>query len=84
MGRRHDSATNLREASNSQNQCNRRVQRNNRLGVKGVSKASSGTYYARIAKDGRDQYLGRFATQEQAAQAYAAAAKRLHGEFANY
>lgn len=80
----HDSETNLREATNSQNQCNRRVQRNNRIGVKGVSLTKGGTYYARITKDGRDHHLGSFATADQAAQAYASAARRLHGEFANF
>jgi len=41
-----------------------------------------GNWIARIRKDSRDYFLGRFATAEEAHEAYVAAARLLFGEFA--
>lgn len=74
---------NLRLATHSQNNWNRRKSKNNRTGFKGVGfhKASK-SYRARIATYGKQVLIGRFATPELAYAAYVDASKRFHGEFA--
>jgi hypothetical protein len=73
---------NLRRATVSQSNANRRIQRNNKCGFKGVAREGSGRWRAYIQKNGRKHPLGSFATPEAAHAAYVAAARRLHGEFA--
>lgn len=74
--------SNLREASKAENSRNR-LGTVKRSGYKGVSfHKASGTYHARIKKDRRTQFLGRFADPRTAALAYNQAAIRLHGPFA--
>jgi len=74
---------NLREAARSQNECNKPAKRNNTSGFKGVGwHKDRGAWRAYIQKDGRHHSLGYHATPEDAHRAYAAAASRLHGEFA--
>ncbi len=73
---------NLRVATRSQNMFNRTAQRNNRSGLKGVTKRK-GKWTARIQKDGIQYDLGLFNTPEEASTAYTEAAEQLHGEFAN-
>lgn len=79
-----DRFCNLREATNAENCRNRAARSNNRLGIKGVSKAPGKRrgYTSVISKDGDQKYLGYFATAEAAKAAYDAAAKIMHGEFA--
>jgi hypothetical protein len=72
---------NLRRATVSQNNANRRVQRNNACGFKGVRREWR-RWRARISKNGRTCHLGSFATPEEAHTAYVAAARKLYGEFA--
>jgi hypothetical protein len=76
---------NLRLATSSQQKMNKRVQSNNRCGLKGA-------YYhaCHKGKKWRSQiktkagliFLGYFHTAQEAHQAYAAAARRYFGEFA--
>jgi hypothetical protein len=73
---------NLRRATVSQNNANRRRHRNNACGFKGVTRTEWGRWRASIYKDGRKHHLGIFATPEEAHAAYMAAARRLFGEFA--
>lgn len=73
--------SNLRAATRSENNRNSRMQKNNRSGRKGVSRARSGKWIARIAVDGRQIYLGRFQTMDDAHYAYCEASRKLHGEF---
>lgn len=74
---------NLRPATNSENQRNRGAPKNSTTGVKGVSWCQRDRRYrARINTYGKCKYLGLFGTAEEAATAYAEAAKRFHGEFA--
>lgn len=76
--------SNLRLATPSENLSNKPAQKNNKLGIKGVSyHAKAGKFVAQIAKDGQHFHLGLFPTPEEAAQAYNQAALKYHGEFAN-
>jgi hypothetical protein len=70
---------NLRLATLTQNQANRKVQTTNKSGVKGVSWCSrSSKWKAYISR----QHLGYFDSLEEAKRAYERAAELLHGEFA--
>ena len=73
---------NLRAATNSQNQANRPVSKNNSSGYKGVSfHAGTGRWQARIGVNRKRLFLGRFDTPEAAHEAYVQAAQRYFGEF---
>jgi hypothetical protein len=75
--------SNLRRATRSNNNANRRRQRDNTSGFKGVQfDRKSGRWIARLGKNGRIFYLGRFATPQAAHEVYMAAARELFGEFA--
>ena len=74
---------NLREATPDQNESNRGANRNNPTGFKGVHRDKrDGRYYASIMANGVTRRLGGFSSAEAAHNAYIAAAKELHGEFA--
>jgi hypothetical protein len=75
--------TNLRPATQSQNNANRRRSACNTSGRKGVFPVPSGRYVARIKNNGKQRYLGTFDTVEDAHAAYLTAARSLFGEFAN-
>jgi hypothetical protein len=76
---------NIRPATSSKNRCNRGKQSNNTSGFKGVTfvkGAKKRPWFATIGLKRRYGSLGSYATAEEAAQAYDAAAMVLHGEFA--
>jgi hypothetical protein len=73
--------SNLRSATRSQSNANRRIQRNNACGFKGVSREGR-RWCARVNKNGRPHRLGTFSTPQEAHAAYAKAARKLHGKFA--
>jgi hypothetical protein len=76
---------NLRLCVDSENGCNRGAQRNNNTGIKGVTKYENRynkPFLAKITIQGKQHFLGYYRTKEAAARAYAAACRRLHGEFA--
>lgn len=74
---------NLREATQAQNLWNRGHQHNSGTGFKGVTfDKRNQRYRAKIAVRGIQICLGRYDTAEEAAQAYAAAAAKHHGNFA--
>ena len=73
---------NLRAATKSQNQANSAPYKSRK--TKGCYLHSSGKYMAVIQKDKKRHYLGVYETQEDAAAAYANAAKKLHGDFARF
>lgn len=72
---------NLRNATNQQNAVNCGPRKDNKLGVKGVSRHPSG-FASYITIRGRNNYLGLFATVEEASAAYLARARQEFGEFA--
>lgn len=75
--------SNLRLATASENQCNRRAASNIASGLKGAYwDKSKGKYGAEIKVRGQRYKLGRYSTAEEAHAAYADAAAILHGEFA--
>ena len=76
---------NIRTATAGQNQHNRAPVRGTITGLKGVSFHSpTGLWMARIRLNYKRHYLGLFNTPEAASVAYVEAAKRLHGEFAQW
>lgn len=75
--------SNLRLATHTQNQGNKKPQINNRLGLKGVCyEAKRRKYKAYIDVKGKSVNLGRFDTVEEAQAAYARAAEFYFGKFA--
>ena len=74
--------SNLRLATLSQNNANRRRPRHNTSGFKGVSfDRQNGKWSATICREGHKTYLGRFETPQAAHKAYVKAARKLFGEF---
>lgn len=72
--------TNLRSCNQSQNAANARRRVDNTSGAKGVWR-HKGLWRARLKADGQIRYLGLFRTRDEAAAAYAEAAKLHCGEF---
>lgn len=76
--------SNLREATRQENGAKRSIFSNNTSGVKGVYwEMASGKWHARIRVSRELRSLGRFASLDEAAAAYAAAARQYFGDFAN-
>jgi hypothetical protein len=76
---------NLREANDSQNKANCGPYKGSLSGLKGAYYVPKRTSYKKwqssIRKDGKLKNLGYFATPEEAHNAYAIAAAKLHGSF---
>jgi len=72
---------NLRLAGSGPNKANAGPQKNNKLGVKGVS-YHHGKFRANIVKNQKSYFLGCYDTIEEASNVYWAAAEELFGEFA--
>lgn len=79
--RDHDWINNLRPASQTQNNANRRAYRNNRLGIKGVHR-HQGRFRAMIRIAGKAMHIGSYDTAEEAHAAYLAKAREVFGKFA--
>lgn len=80
----------MRVCSNSENGKNRKMNHNNKSGLKGVSISSYHSkrglqprWVASIQANGKSIYLGSFSTKQEAHEAYCKAAVELHGEFFN-
>ena len=64
---------------------NLKISSDNTTGFKGVSyHKQRKKFVSNIGFNGKLKHLGYYATAEQAHQAYVAAAKELHGEFARF
>lgn len=75
---------NIREATFSQNLQNRKTNKNNRNGLKGITfNKKHNVFRARIHLDRREIHLGIFATANEAYASYCTAARILFGEFWN-
>lgn len=72
---------NLRSATNGQNRANSKG--SSKCGFKGVH-LKSNRWYAQITINKKKIYLGYFDTPVEAHLAYCEAAKKYHGEFANF
>jgi hypothetical protein len=73
--------SNLREASRTENNYNRKIQRNNKVGVKGVYPHKD-RFKSQLVVDGKIKHIGVFKTVEEAQAAYQEAVKKYHGKFA--
>ena len=73
---------NLRFCSRTENQYNKKRQKNNTTGYKGVRKHRDGKWEAKIRVNGERIYLGIYVNIHDAAKAYDEAALKYHGEFA--
>lgn len=74
---------NLRIANQQTNQINRKENKNNKSGIKGVSlDKRNNKYYARIMINGKNIFLGYFENKEEAKEARDKAEQNYFGEFA--
>jgi hypothetical protein len=77
--------SNLRICTMAENSRNRKRNKNNTSGYKGVSySAQRKKWQAQIRVDGGIEYLGLFADPTSAHEAYKEAALKYHGEFARF
>jgi hypothetical protein len=74
---------NLREATRSENEMNKKVRFDSISRFRGVYQTSKNSFKATITKNGKKIRLGCFKTAEQAHEAYVKASINFHGEFAN-
>ena len=75
---------NLRPATTSQNQMNRRSLKGSSSRYLGVSwHKLRGKWHANIHVDGKKKHLGSFSDEDDAARAYDTAARKHFGEYAN-
>lgn len=81
MCRSDNRICNLRLATLTQNNINRRISPKNTTGFKGVKRTSNGKFAASIGHMRKVYSLGTFDTPEAAHAAYTAKGKELHGEF---
>jgi len=78
----HNWGSNLREATDQQNQWHKGVGIANTSGYKGVHKdKNSKKWRAQINHNGKHQHLGCFDTAKEAAEMYLLSAERIHKEF---
>jgi len=81
----NNTRSNLRYASHSQNMCNKKKKHNSTSQFKGVAwipSARKRKWRAMIQINQKQTHLGYFADEVDAARAYDAKAKELHGQFA--
>lgn len=76
---------NMRLCEHQQNCVNKRLNKSNTTGYRGVSwVAKRGCYWARIKHDGEEVFLGSYATAEEANDVYRAVSEFLYGDFASH
>jgi len=74
--------SNLRKSTESQQRQNAALRLDNATGARGVRQHACGKYDARLSVDGKEKYLGLFATIEQAAEVARVARLKHYGDFA--
>ena len=75
--------SNIRIATRSQNMHNKKMQRNNTSGFKGVHwDRNKKKWQANIKLNDKRHYIGLFNSAEEASEAYRAASEKLHLDFA--
>jgi hypothetical protein len=74
---------NLRLATRGQQLANARLRKDNRLGIKGITRFRGG-YQASIRANRKIHHLGTFPTIEEATEARRKAAIEFHGEYARH
>jgi len=78
----NNNLNNIRELTPRQNQYNRKIQKNNTSGHKGVYwHKKSGKWMVRMRKNGKEYYFGLYVNKEDAIKVAIAARKKLHGDF---
>jgi hypothetical protein len=76
---------NLRECNKSENQHNRKLNKNNSSGVKGVSwSKQKKKWRARVNLDGTDAHVGFFDSLQEAKESVEKARTKLHNAFFNH
>lgn len=82
-GIKHDNRrSNLRVCTKAENMRNRKVQKNNKSGFRGVhQKSRDNLWYAQIKINGIQKYLGVFKSPEEASAVYEKEAEKEYGEF---
>lgn len=76
---------NIRDCKHHENMRNGLIRSNNKSGFKGVSwDEEAGKWRAQICYAGKKKSLGRFCSENEAHDAYFAAAIKHHGEFARF
>ena len=76
---------NLREATKQQNSFNRKSGKDSSSTYKGVSwDKQSKKWEGRYTYKGKSYFIGYYATEEEAAEAYRKATEHLHKDYANY
>lgn len=82
--RLNNQKSNLRIVTRTQNQMNRKLQKNNKSGYKGVSWCSkSKKWLSQIRINTHTKFLGYFVNKNKAAVVYNEAAMKYFGEFCN-
>ena len=74
---------NLRLANRSENNCNKKVQKNNTTGYKNISLTKSNTYEVKISKNNKKVYCKKFKTLEEAIINRDLKLKEFHNDFMN-
>ena len=82
LKKNNNNNNNLRLATNSQNQMNRRVGSNNKLGIKNIKLTNCKTYQVTIANN-KQVYNKNFKTLEEAIENRNIQLKKYHGQYAN-
>ena len=80
----NNSRSNLRLATKQQNRYNTKLAKNNKLGVKGVHLTRLNRFSVAVSINGVQEYLGTYATLEEATAVAESNRNKYHGEFVRH